>query len=160
MSINTGAGTRIYIGPRLTADLPKDHAAAITLLAAGTAMAQANDTLAKIKGAGSITLGVRESSGLSYTLGGGKYVGFHTEMAEVIIADLQMQLGLAFVIAPNRQIKQPVFALLSGDWCGVAGNLSIHHDIRKPRLFRNAIEYLAGNNAWLRQPVEQRLLQR
>ena len=34
MSINTGAGTRIYIGPRLTADLPKDHAAAITLLAA------------------------------------------------------------------------------------------------------------------------------
>ena len=32
MSINTGAGTRIYIGPRLTADLPKDHAAAITLL--------------------------------------------------------------------------------------------------------------------------------
>ena len=70
-------------------------AAAITLLAAGTAMAQANDTLAKIKGAGSITLGVRESSGLSYTLGGGKYVGFHTEMAEVIIADLQKQLGLA-----------------------------------------------------------------
>lgn len=34
MSINTGAGTRIYIGPRLTADLPKDHAAAIALLAA------------------------------------------------------------------------------------------------------------------------------
>ncbi len=68
-------------------------AAAITLLAAGSAMAQANDTLAKIKGAGSITLGVRESSGLSYTLGGGKYVGFHTEMAEVIIADLQKQVG-------------------------------------------------------------------
>ena len=34
MSINTGAGTRIYIGPRLTADLPKDHEAAIALLAA------------------------------------------------------------------------------------------------------------------------------
>ncbi|WP_296258460.1 MULTISPECIES: hypothetical protein [unclassified Pseudomonas] len=33
MSINTGAETRIYIGPRLTADLPKDHAAALTLLA-------------------------------------------------------------------------------------------------------------------------------
>ena len=31
-------------------------AAAITLLAAGTARAQANDTLAKIKGAGSITI--------------------------------------------------------------------------------------------------------
>jgi hypothetical protein len=34
MSINTGAGTRIYIGPRLTADLPEDKAAAITSLSA------------------------------------------------------------------------------------------------------------------------------
>lgn len=36
MSISTGAATRIYIGPRLLADLPADHAAAITLLAALT----------------------------------------------------------------------------------------------------------------------------
>src|SRR5574343_1470889 len=69
--------------------------AAITVLAAGSAFAQAGDTLAKIKSSGSITLGVRESSGLSYTLGNGKYVGFHTEMAERVIADLQKQLGLA-----------------------------------------------------------------
>ncbi|WP_314586570.1 phage tail tube protein [Pseudomonas benzopyrenica] len=32
MSINTGAGTRFAIGPILTADLPKDSAAAITQL--------------------------------------------------------------------------------------------------------------------------------
>lgn len=70
-------------------------AMAITLLAAGTAMAQANDTLAKIKNSGAITLGVRESSGLSFTLGNGKYVGFHTEMAEHIIADIQKQLGMS-----------------------------------------------------------------
>ena len=57
--------------------------------------AQTTDTLAKIKAQGAITLGVRESSGLSYTLGNGKYVGFHTEMAERVIADLQKQLGLA-----------------------------------------------------------------
>ena len=69
-------------------------AIAITVLAAGSALAQANDTLAKIKNSGTVTLGVRESSGLSYTLGNGKYVGFHTEMAEHIIADLQKQLGL------------------------------------------------------------------
>ena len=69
-------------------------AIALTTLAASSAFAQANDTLAKIKASGSITLGVRESSGLSYTLGNGKYVGFHTEMAEHIIADLQKQLGL------------------------------------------------------------------
>jgi len=70
-------------------------AAAITVLAAGSAIAQTGDTLAKIKSSGSITLGVRESSGLSYTLGNGKYVGFHTEMAEHIIADLRKQLGLS-----------------------------------------------------------------
>ena len=70
-------------------------AIAITVLAAGSALAQANDTLAKIKNSGAVTLGVRESSGLSYTLGNGKYVGFHTEMAEHIIADLQKQLGLS-----------------------------------------------------------------
>ncbi len=70
-------------------------ALAITTLAASATFAQANDTLAKIKNSGAITLGVRESSGLSYTLGKGKYVGFHTEMAEHIIADLQKQLGLS-----------------------------------------------------------------
>lgn len=70
-------------------------AVAVTALAASSAFAQANDTLAKIKASGSVTLGVRESSGLSYTLGNGKYVGFHTEMAEVVLADIQKALGLA-----------------------------------------------------------------
>jgi glutamate/aspartate transport system substrate-binding protein len=70
-------------------------AAAITVLAAGSAFAQANDTLAKIKSSGAVTLGVRESSGLGYTLGNGKYVGFHTEMGERILDDIQKQLGLS-----------------------------------------------------------------
>jgi glutamate/aspartate transport system substrate-binding protein len=64
------------------------------LLALGAGAVQA-DTLKKIKDSGAITLGVRESSGLSFTLGNGKYVGFHTEMAEHVIADLQKQLGMA-----------------------------------------------------------------
>lgn len=70
-------------------------ALAVTALAAGGALAQANDTLAKIKSSDTITLGVRESSGLGYTLGNGKYVGFHTEMAEIIAHDIQKQLGLS-----------------------------------------------------------------
>ena len=69
-------------------------AIAVTALATGTVFAQANDTLAKIKSTGSVTLGVRESSGLGYTLGNGKYVGFHTEMGERILKDIQKQLGL------------------------------------------------------------------
>jgi len=66
--------------------------AAAALLATGAATA---DTLKKIKDSGSITLGARESSGaLAFTLGDGKYVGFHTEMAQRIAADIQKQLGL------------------------------------------------------------------
>jgi len=60
------------------------------------AQAQTTDTLKKIKDTGSVTLGVRESSGaLAYTLGNGKYVGFHTEMAERVISDVRKQLGLS-----------------------------------------------------------------
>lgn len=70
-------------------------AIALTTLAAGSVFAQVGDTLTKIKTSGAATLGVRESSGLGYTLGNSKYVGFHTEMGERVLADLQKQLGLA-----------------------------------------------------------------
>jgi glutamate/aspartate transport system substrate-binding protein len=78
---------------------------AFVAAASGGALAQAGDTLAKIKSSGSITLGVRESSGaLAYTLGDGKYVGFHTEMARRIADDLKKQLGMS-----SLQVKyQPV----------------------------------------------------
>jgi glutamate/aspartate transport system substrate-binding protein len=70
--------------------------AAVLLAVAGMAQAQQSETLKKIKESGVITLGTRESSGaLAYTLGDGKYVGFHTEMSERIAKDLQKQLGLA-----------------------------------------------------------------
>ncbi|MDO5623685.1 MAG: amino acid ABC transporter substrate-binding protein [Pseudomonadota bacterium] len=76
--------------------------AALTL-AAGTALAQANDTLAKIKASGTVNLGVRDSSGLGFTIGGGKYVGFHTEMAERIVDDLKKATG-----NPNLKINYQV----------------------------------------------------
>ncbi|MBC5765462.1 amino acid ABC transporter substrate-binding protein [Ramlibacter albus] len=68
-------------------------AAALVACAAG-AFAQANDTIAKVKASGQVTMGVRESSGaLSYTLGDGKYAGFHYEVCSRIIADLQKAAG-------------------------------------------------------------------
>ncbi|PZO12360.1 MAG: amino acid ABC transporter substrate-binding protein [Burkholderiales bacterium] len=70
-------------------------ALAVTTLAASSAFAQAGDTLAKIKASGSVSLGVRESSGLGYTLGNGKYVGFHTEMGEIVLSDIRKQLGMS-----------------------------------------------------------------
>jgi len=69
----------------------------LAILAAATgAMAQSNDTLAKIKSSGSITQGVRESSGaLAYTLGNGVYTGFHYEVCANIIKDLRRTLGMS-----------------------------------------------------------------
>jgi glutamate/aspartate transport system substrate-binding protein len=65
------------------------------LMAMGTAQAQ-SDTLKKIKDSASVTMGVRESSGaLSLTLGDGKYVGYHVELCQRALADVQKQLGLA-----------------------------------------------------------------
>jgi glutamate/aspartate transport system substrate-binding protein len=73
--------------------MKKTLLALATLVAVGAVQA---DTLKKIKDSGAITIGARESSGvLSFTLGDGKYTGFHTEMAKRIAADLQKQLGLA-----------------------------------------------------------------
>ncbi len=64
-----------------------------TTLVAG-AQAQGNDTLAKVKASGSITMGVRDSSGaLSYTLGDGKYAGFHVELCQRIVADVEKAVG-------------------------------------------------------------------
>lgn len=63
------------------------------VLAFGAAQA---DTLKKIKDSGSVTMGVRESSGaLSFTLGDGKYTGYHVEICQKVLADVQKQLGLA-----------------------------------------------------------------
>ena len=76
---------------------------AAALLASGAAQAQ-SDTLAKMKESGSASMGVRESSGaLSFTLGDGKYVGFHVELCERVIADMQKKLGLAKPIAVKYQ---------------------------------------------------------
>ena len=67
----------------------------ITLAAAGAAFAVQADTLDKIKSSGTVTMGVREASGaLSYSQGD-KYVGFHVELCQRALADIQKQLGLA-----------------------------------------------------------------
>jgi glutamate/aspartate transport system substrate-binding protein len=60
---------------------------AMTLAAAATGVyAQANDTIAKAKGAGKVVMGVRESSApLSYTTGSGQFTGYHVELCQRIL---------------------------------------------------------------------------
>jgi glutamate/aspartate transport system substrate-binding protein len=69
-------------------------ALSIALLATGGAFAQSNDTMAKVKASGVVTMGVRDSSGaLSYTLGAGQYAGFHVEICQRILANVEKAAG-------------------------------------------------------------------
>ncbi|MGH8858423.1 MAG: transporter substrate-binding domain-containing protein, partial [Polaromonas sp.] len=69
-------------------------ALSVALLAAGAAFAQATDTIAKVKASGVVTMGVRDSSGaLSYTLGDGKYAGYHVDVCQRILANLEKAVG-------------------------------------------------------------------
>jgi glutamate/aspartate transport system substrate-binding protein len=71
-------------------------AALLACALVATGAARAEDTMKKIKDSGAITEGVRDSSGvLSFTLGDGKYAGFHYDVCAHIIADLQKDLGMA-----------------------------------------------------------------
>lgn len=66
---------------------------ALAVLAFGAVAAQA-DTLSKVKDSGVITMGVRDSSGaLSYTLGDGKYAGYHVEICQRIIGNVEKAVG-------------------------------------------------------------------
>jgi glutamate/aspartate transport system substrate-binding protein len=70
--------------------------AAVSALASIASTSAYADTLAKIKASSSVSMGVRESSGaLSYTLGDGKYAGYHVEVCQRVLADVQKKLGLA-----------------------------------------------------------------
>ena len=65
-------------------------ALSVALLATGGVFAQGADTLGKVKASGVVTMGVRDSSGaLSYTLGDGKYTGYHVEICQRILANLE-----------------------------------------------------------------------
>ena len=77
----------------------------VAAFAAGGAFAQANDTLAKVKSSGKIVMGVRESSApLSYTLGDGKFVGYHVELCERIVKALAPAAKIEYtpVTSANR----------------------------------------------------------
>lgn len=56
--------------------------------------AQTNDTIAKVKSTGAITMGVRDSSGaLAFTVGDGKYMGYNVEICQRIVANLEKSIG-------------------------------------------------------------------
>ena len=83
-------------------------ALAVAVCAIGVAQAQSNDSLAKIKAAGKVVIGTRDSSApLAYTTGDGKYTGYHVEIcnriADAIKADLKMpNLGVEYALVTSQ----------------------------------------------------------
>ncbi len=74
-------------------------ALAAAMVAIASVQAQTADTLQKVKESGSITMGVRESSGvLSYTLGGSKYVGYHVAICEAAVENIEKAIGKKLTI--------------------------------------------------------------
>ena len=104
---------------------------AVMALAAGGAMAQANDTIAKVKASGSVTMGVRDSSGaLSYTLGDGKYAGYHVELCQRIIANLEKAAGKKLEVKYQSVTSQNRIPLVQNGTvdieCGSTTNNATH----------------------------------
>jgi len=72
----------------------KQLAFTFTAFLTSLVFSQPTDTISKAKSSGTITMGVRDSSGaLSYTLGDGKYAGFHVEVCHRIIENLDKVVG-------------------------------------------------------------------
>ena len=72
-------------------------ALSMALLVSGSVLAE--DTIAKVKASGIVTMGVRESSGaLSYALAGGKYTGYHIEICNRVVANLEQAGGRKFEV--------------------------------------------------------------
>ncbi|TDQ44822.1 amino acid ABC transporter substrate-binding protein [Tepidicella xavieri] len=62
---------------------------------ASVSWAQPADTLQRIRDAGAVVMGVRDSSGaISYALGNGRYAGFQVEVCERVLQDIQRKLEL------------------------------------------------------------------
>lgn len=79
--------------------------ASLTLASASSLAQELTGTLRKIKDSGAVTMGVRESSGgLSFTLGSGKYTGFHVELCEQVLGDIQKSLALAKLIVNYQPV--------------------------------------------------------
>jgi glutamate/aspartate transport system substrate-binding protein len=69
--------------------------AASMMIGAFSVGAHAQDSLAKIKAAGKVVIGTRDSSApLAYTVGNGKYVGYHVEICEKIAEAVKTAVGM------------------------------------------------------------------
>ncbi|MFL6660989.1 MAG: amino acid ABC transporter substrate-binding protein [Rhizobacter sp.] len=75
--------------------MKKTLLALAAVFAVAAAHAQTNDSLAKIKAAGKVVIGTRDSSApLAYTTGDGKYTGYHVEICNRIVDAIKQELKM------------------------------------------------------------------
>ena len=75
--------------------MKKTLLALAAVFAVAAAHAQTNDSLAKIKAAGKVVIGTRDSSApLAYTTGDGKYTGYHVEICNRIVDAIKTELKM------------------------------------------------------------------
>jgi len=130
-------------------------------LVAGTAAAQ-TDTLKKIKDSGVITMGVRDSSGaMSFTLGPGKYTGFHVDVCERIVADIQktMQLDKLTVnyqlVTPQNRIPLVQNGTVDIECGTTTNNLTRHKDVAfAPTLYVEGVRIAVKSNSGIAAPAQ------
>ena len=85
----------------------------LAIAASVVALSAQADTLEKFKTNGKAVMGVREGSiPLSYTIGDGKYVGYHVEICEKILAAARKKIGAASMtveyVPVTSQNRQPL----------------------------------------------------
>jgi ABC-type amino acid transport substrate-binding protein len=112
--------------------------------------AQGNDTLAKVKADGAITMGVRDSSGsLSYALGDGKYAGFHVEVCQRIIANVEKAVGKKLEVKYQSVTSQNRIPLVQNGTVDIECGSTTNNATPEGCVFRG--DYLCGRSAHCRE---------
>ncbi|AVQ81760.1 amino acid ABC transporter substrate-binding protein [Variovorax sp. AB1(2024)] len=139
----------------------KSVALAAMLVACASASAQ-SDTLGKIKESSSITMGVRDASGaMSFTLGPGKYTGFHVEICERVIADIRKALHLDKIdvkyqlVTPQNRIPLVQNGTVDIECGTTTNNAARQKDVAfAPTLYVEGIRIAVKTNSGIASPAQ------
>jgi len=135
--------------------------AAALLLCFGPAAAQ-TDTLKKIKESGSIAIGVRDASGaMSFTLGPGKYTGFHVEICERVVADIKNALQLDKInvnyqlVTPQNRIPLVVNGTIDIECGTTTNNAARQKDVAfAPTLYVEGVRIAVKSTSGISSPAQ------
>lgn len=127
----------------------------------GSAAAQ-TDTLKKIKESGSIAVGVRDASGaMSFTLGPGKYTGFHVEICERIIADIKKAVQLDKLnvnyqlVTPQNRIPLVVNGTVDIECGTTTNNAARQKDVTfAPTLYVEGVRIAVKSTSGIETPAQ------